>query len=298
MLVVAGVRVASLRMARVIAATLAALALWLAYCLSGVAWRLLRIARHRPETAADPVRFGLLGAAKVAPHGLLYPAAMVESATVVAVGARDPSRAHRLASSWGIPRSGDYDAVLADPAVEAVYIPLLNGLHYEWAAAALRAGKHVLCEKPLTSNAAEARALSRLAKARGLVLFEAFHYRYHPLAERVRALVGSGSELGAVLALEVSAGLPSPDSLKAAIGLGARGVSPKMDVELGGGNFMGQGCYAVSMARLLLGEPTEVLNASMVEDPPGSRADVSTTATLGFAGGATARLTASALRSC
>ena len=111
-------------MARVIAATLAALALWLAYCLSGVAWRLLRIARHRPETAADPVRFGLLGAAKVAPHGLLYPAAMVESATVVAVGARDPSRAHRLASSWGIPRSGDYDAVLADPAVEAVYIPL------------------------------------------------------------------------------------------------------------------------------------------------------------------------------
>ena len=98
-------------MARVIAATLAALALWLAYCLSGVAWRLLRIARHRPETAADPVRFGLLGAAKVAPHGLLYPAAMVESATVVAVGARDPSRAHRFASSWGIPRSGDYDAV-------------------------------------------------------------------------------------------------------------------------------------------------------------------------------------------
>ena len=100
-----------------------------------------------------------------------------------------------------------------------------------------------------------------------------------------------------MLALEVSAGLPSPDSLKAAIGLGARGVSPKMDVELGGGNFMGQGCYAVSMARLLLGEPTEVLNASMVEEPPGSRADVSTTATLGFAGGATARLTASALRS-
>ena len=109
-------------MARVIATTLAALALWLAYCLSGVAWRLLRIARHRPETAADAVRFGLLGAAKVAPHGLLYPAAMIESATVVAVGARDPSRAHRLASRWGITRSGDYASVLTDPAVEAVFI--------------------------------------------------------------------------------------------------------------------------------------------------------------------------------
>ena len=88
-----------------------------------------------------------------------------------------------------------------------MYIPLLNGLHYEWAAAALRAGKHVLCEKPLTSNAAEARSLSRLAQAQGLVLFEAFHYRYHPLTERVRSLVGAGSELGAVLELEVSAGL-------------------------------------------------------------------------------------------
>lgn len=109
-------------MASVIATTLAALALLLAYGLSGVAWRLLRIARHRPETAADAVRFGLLGAAKVAPHGLLYPAAMIESATVVAVGARDPSRAHRLASRWGIPRSGDYASVLVDPAVEAVYI--------------------------------------------------------------------------------------------------------------------------------------------------------------------------------
>ena len=109
-------------MARLIATSLATLALWLAYCLSGVAWRLLRIARHRPETAADAVRFGLLGAAKVAPHGLLYPAAMIESATVVAVGARDPSRAQRLASRWGIPRSGDYASVLADPAVEAVYI--------------------------------------------------------------------------------------------------------------------------------------------------------------------------------
>lgn len=93
----------------------------------------------------------------------------------------------------------------------------------------------------------------------------------------------------------MSAGLPSPDSLKAALGLGAGSVTPKMDVALGGGNFMGQGCYAVSMARYLLGEPKEVLNATMVEAPPGSRADVSTTATLAFAGGATARLTSSAL---
>ena len=324
----------------------------LAYLLSGVASRLLRIAVHRPETSPDAVRFGLLGAAKIAPHGLLFPALMVESATVVAVGARDPARAAQLASKWGIQRSGDYNSVLNDPSVEAVYIPLLNGLHYEWAAAALRAGKHVLCEKPLTSNAAEAVKLAEIVELSmrrsehrmpPLVLLEAFHWRYHPLAARLRALVGEEGELGRVLELEVGAGMPTPDSLKARLGLGGGSGSPKMDAGLGGGNFMGQvrrlhplsfsattststtsttattatahrhrtppplpktqnqppparhspqGCYAVSVARHLLGEPTRVLNASMQESAPGSRADVATRATLLFADGVAAGVTA------
>jgi len=282
-----------------LSATLVAL---LAYSLSGIASRLLRIVVHHPATSADAVRFGLLGAAKIAPHGLLYPARMYEGATVVAVGARDPSRARALAERWGIPRSGDYASVLADESVEAVYIPLLNGLHYEWAAAALRAGKHVLCEKPLTSNAAEADALAALAAERGLVLFEAFHWLYHPVAARLSELVGDGTELGAIRHLEVSAGLPSPDAVKAALGFGGGGGGsgaggsgggggvgsrpspppppPKMDAALGGGNFMGQGCYTVSVARRLLGEPLEVINATMREAPPaGSGADISTVST-------------------
>ena len=275
-----------------LSATLVAL---LAYSLSGIASRLLRIVVHHPATSADAVRFGLLGAAKIAPHGLLYPARMYEGATVVAVGARNPTRARALAERWGIPRSGDYASVLADESVEAVYIPLLNGLHYEWAAAALRAGKHVLCEKPLTSNAAEADALAALAAERGLVLFEAFHWLYHPVAARLSELVGDGTELGAIRHLEVSAGLPSPDAVKAALGFGGGGGGgaggsggrdgvgsrppppPKMDAALGGGNFMGQGCYTVSVARRLLGEPLEVINATMREAPPaGSGADIST----------------------
>lgn len=117
----------------------------------------------------------------------------------------------------------------------------------------------------------QAEALAKLAASRGLVLAEAFHWRHHPLARRVREVVRSG-ELGRPVALEVSAGLPTIDSLKAALGMGAgSGRLPKMDVLLGGGNFMGQGCYAVDAARFLLGEPVAVLNASSREDAPGPR---------------------------
>ena len=96
-----------------------------------------------------------------APWGRLYPARAAADVAVVAVGARDPARAAALAARWAIPRHGDYAAVLADPEVEAVYIALVNGQHFAWAAAALRAGKHVLLEKPLTHTADEARALAR-----------------------------------------------------------------------------------------------------------------------------------------
>merc|ERR1739841_392142 len=97
------------------------------------------------DAEASPVRVGLLGAAKIAPFGLLHPASRLPCAVrVVAVGARDAARAAALAKQWGIQKHGTYSTVLGLEEVEAVYLPLLNGLHYEWAAAALRAGKHVL----------------------------------------------------------------------------------------------------------------------------------------------------------
>ena len=186
--------------------------------------------------------------------------------------------------------------MLADPEVEAVYIALVNGQHFAWADAALRAGKHVLLEKPLTNNADEARALAELARRQRRVLVEGYHWRHHALVARVKALVAEDGELGPVRALEVGAGMISGDGLRSLLGLGAgaSGRSAKMDVALGGGNFMGQGCYAVSVARELLGEPERVVRAAMVEDSPGSRADVAAEAELAFAGGATATLRSSA----
>src|SRR5205085_7507101 len=89
----------------------------------------------------------------------------------------------------------DYSAVIADPDVDAIYNPLPNGLHAQWTTAALEAGKHVLCEKPLTANAAEAEHLAAVARRTGLVLMEAFHWRYHPLAQRMVEIV-RGGELG------------------------------------------------------------------------------------------------------
>src|SRR5439155_1353026 len=114
--------------------------------------------------AADPLRFGILGAARIAPMALVRPARRVTEATVLAVAARDPERARQFAARHGIPRvHPSYDALLADPEVDAIYNPLPNSLHAPWTTRALAAGKHVLCEKPFAANAAEAEEMARAA---------------------------------------------------------------------------------------------------------------------------------------
>ena len=176
---------------------------WLASRAAGIVTRVRRFIGAPVGAPASPgreppVRIGLLGVAKVAPWALMYPSRhLADRVEVVAVGARDPARATRFARDWSIRSAGDYASVLTDPNVEAVYIPLINGLHYEWAARALGAGKHVLVEKPISSNAREARALSDIARDRGCLLVEAFHYRHHPLMHRVRDILHSG-EIGAL----------------------------------------------------------------------------------------------------
>ena len=148
------------------------------------------------------LRIGVLGAARIAPMALMRPARAVPQAWVVAVAARNPARARAFAQRHGILRVHEsYDALVQDPEIEAVYIPLPNSLHAEWSIRALRAGKHVLCEKPLASNAEEARQMSAVAAESGRVLAEAFHYRYHPLAMRMKEIV-DGGELGKIRHLE------------------------------------------------------------------------------------------------
>ncbi len=123
----------------------------------------------------DKVRFGILGTAKIARTKVVPGTQRAPNCEVVAVASREASRARRVAAGLGVPRShGSYQALVDDPGVDAVYIPLPNDLHAEWAIRAAAAGKHVLCEKPLAMSAKQAREMAAAADAAGIVLAEAF----------------------------------------------------------------------------------------------------------------------------
>src|SRR5580658_7651926 len=157
-----------------------------------------------------PIRIGVLGAARIAPAAIVRPARTVAGAEVVAVAARDHDKASAFAAKHHIPRVvGSYQELVEDPEIDAVYNPLPNGLHGRWTKAALAAGKHVLCEKPFTANASEARDVAAAVPA-GAVVMEAFHYRYHPVFMRARQLLDEGA-VGAVQKIETWLG-PSPRS--------------------------------------------------------------------------------------
>lgn len=204
------------------------------------------------------LRIGILGAARIAPMALTRPAAAVTDVAVTAVAARDSARARKFAGKHGIPRVLDsYDELLTDPDIDAIYNPLPNSLHCEWTIRALRAGKHVLCEKPLASNAAEAERMASAASETGKVLMEAFHWRYHPLATRMRAVLDSG-EIGEPRDIDVSFCIPLwiPGDIR-------------YRLDLAGGATMDLGCYAIHILRFLgNGEPS-VLQAQARLSSPG-----------------------------
>jgi len=226
------------------------------------------------------LRIGVLGAARIAPNAIVNPARAVDGVEVLALAARDRARAARFANKWGVPVvHSDYAAVLDDPMVDAVYIPLPNSLHAQWTLRAIAAGKHVLCEKPFTSNAAEARTVAEAADGSGLVVMEAFHYRYHPLMRRVLDLLADGA-IGPVRRVETELSFPLP--LFGDI---------RYRLDLAGGALMDAGCYAVHCLRQLgTGEP-EVVSAEARLRSPG--VDRAMTASLRFPDGATGRVTCS-----
>jgi predicted dehydrogenase len=225
----------------------------------------------------NPIRIGILGAAKIAPLAVVNPAKQHSQVEVAAVAARDPARGRDFAAKHGIPRVHDsYDALIADPAVDAVYIPLPNGLHGKWTRAAVAAGKHVLCEKPFTANAAEAREIAEIAANSDRVVMEAFHYRYHPLTRRVEEIIASG-ELGALKRVEAAMCFPLP-----------RFSDIRYNYSLAGGALMDAGCYPVHMVRTFGGSTPEVVWAqAKLRDP---RVDRAMTAELKFPGGHTGRI--------
>ena len=226
---------------------------------------------------AAPLRIGILGAARIAPSALIKPAKVNTEVVVAAVAARDASRAQAFAAKHAIARVHEsYETLIADPDLDAVYNPLPNGLHGRWTRAALAAGKHVLCEKPFTANAAEAREIAELAAKSDRVVMEAFHYRYHPLALRIEQIIASG-ELGKLERVEAALCFPLPNF-----------SDIRYNYSLAGGATMDAGSYPVHMARTFGGETPEVVSAhAKLRDPLIDRA---MTAELRFPGGHSGRV--------
>jgi predicted dehydrogenase len=231
----------------------------------------------------DRLRIGTLGAARITRQALITPARELPGVQVTAVAARNRADAEAFAAEHGIPVVHDsYQALLADPDLDAVYNPLPNSLHGLWTLRAIAAGKHVLCEKPFTANAAEARVVADAAREAGLVVMEAMHYRYHLLAEKmaaeVRLIAGPDPDGGSAVRhvhCAVSFPLQSRNDIR-------------YSCELAGGATMDAGCYALDLIRLLgPGEP-EVVSAFCVQEQ--ADVDQQMTAFLTFPGGATAWL--------
>ncbi len=198
------------------------------------------------------VKWGIISTADIN-RKVLPGAQSSDEVELLAVGSRDLERARTFASQWGIERAyGSYDEVLADPDVEAVYIPLPNTLHCEWSIRALEAGKHVLCEKPMSRHPAAVEEAFDAAERSGRFLTEAFMYRHNPQTKRLQELVEDGAigELR-VIRSAFSYSLLDTDNIRL-----------RTDVE--GGALMDVGCYCVSGSRLLGGEPDSVYGQQFI----------------------------------
>ena len=236
------------------------------------------------HSAADsPLRIGVLGTARISTLAIIEPAHRL-GARLVAVAARDRDRAAAWADANGVERVLDsYQQVIDDPEVEAIYNPLPNSLHARWNVAALRAGKHVLTEKPFASNAVEAARVHEIARGSDRVLFEGFHYAYHPIFARLLELISEGS-IGELQHFHVAMEMPAPppDDLR-------------WSWSLAGGAIMDLGCYGVHAIRMLAaaqgGTPT-LLEADAGERAGLSQLDEWATATFRLPSGAQATATA------
>jgi predicted dehydrogenase len=240
----------------------------------------------------SPVRYGILGAANIA-RQFTNGVRGSSLATVVAVASRGAEKAASFAAELGIPRHhASYEALLADEEIEAVYIPLPNDLHAEWAIKCAAAGKHILCEKPLAVGAAEARSMFAAARAAGVHLAEAYPYMSQPQTLRTRAILAEGV-LGPIqlITSAFGFGLVHPDGTPK-----GDPANIRLDPARAGGGLLDAGTYAMSMARIAAGErPTRVLATGLdtktgvdqtivaiLEFPSGAIAQVSSTMSASF----------------
>ena len=196
------------------------------------------------------LRWGLIGAGNIAvkfARGLNS----TEEATALAIGSRRLDKAQQFAEAQKIERAyGSYDEVLADSEVDAVYLALPNHLHAEWSIKSAQAGKHILCEKPVTMNAAELEQVLEVVKAQDVFFMEAFMYRCHPQWQKVREILAAGS-IGEVRVLHSAF----------AFDMGENFENTRMSNPMGGGGLLDVGSYCVSFARLIAGEEPEEVRA-------------------------------------
>jgi predicted dehydrogenase len=206
--------------------------------------------------SGDLLRWGVLSTAKIGIEKVIPATVAAARCEVVAIASRDLGSAEAAASGLGIGRAlGSYEDLLADPDVDAVYNPLPNHLHTEWTIAAARAGKHVLCEKPLATNAAEAERMIRVCEAEGVLLMEAFMYRLHPTWEAVRDLLASG-RIGELKTVQswFSYFNDDPNDIR-------------NQLDAAGGALYDIGCYCVNLSRMLFGAEPIRVQGTVTRDP-------------------------------
>jgi len=194
---------------------------------------------------SERIRWGILSTANIGIKRFIPGAQGSRNGIVEAIASRDGARAREVAARLGIARAyGSYEELLADPELDAIYIPLPNSLHAEWTAKAAAAGKPVLCEKPLAIDSAQARTMIDTCASLGVPLMEAFMYRFHPQHARVRELIDAGAigELRAVRTAFTFMLEPFPVQ------------NVRLKADLAGGALMDVGCYTVNAARMLFGE--------------------------------------------
>jgi xylose dehydrogenase (NAD/NADP) len=231
------------------------------------------------------VRWGVMGNATIARRCVIPAIRKSCNGSLCALATRSPERVQKVAVDQQIDRIYDsYDALLADPEIDVIYIALPNHLHHPWTIKALKAGKHVLCEKPLACSAKEAREMAAVSETAGRCLMEAFMYRFHPRSRRIKQLATEGRIGGPCL-------VRSAFCYRMGEADWANEKNARLKPEMGGGALLDVGCYGVSVARWLLGsEPTRV-QAQAVYHPGG--VDVHMVGTLGFADTALATFEAS-----
>src|SRR4051812_40809947 len=222
----------------------------------------------------DKIRWGVLSTAKIAREKVIPATQRSELGSVVAIASRDLARAKSVASQLGIQRAfGSYDELLADPDVDAVYIPLPNHMHVPWSLRAIAAGKHVLCEKPIGLSVIEAEELANGAAAEPrLKVMEAFMYRFHPQWQMARQLVRDG-RIGDLRTIDTQFSYHNNDPFNI-----------RNQPGMGGGALMDIGCYPISLSRFLFDtEPVRIM--SHIELDPTTQVDRLSTAVLEFAAG-------------